>query len=70
MDKDHHIRLKEKTVQILIEVNRLRTREATRTREIFAKLMKSKARGIWSYDETILFLAEYYLKNRKQSSQD
>lgn len=63
--EDQHIRLKEKTIQTINEVNRLRTREATRTKDIFAALMKS-ARGIWTPNETILFLANFYLKNRKK----
>lgn len=65
MSKDRHIRLKKETSLILDEVNRLRTKEATRTREIFAELMKS-ARGIWTPNETIRFLAKFYLKNRKK----
>ncbi len=65
MTKYKFVRLREDTVKVMTEVSRLRTKEATRTREIFAKLMDS-ARGIWTPNESVLFLANFYLKNRKR----
>lgn len=65
MVRDKQVRLKLNTIQILDEVNWLRAREASRTKEVFAKLMKS-ARTIWTPDESVVFLARFYLKNRKK----
>jgi hypothetical protein len=65
MEKDYRIRLKEETIKILKEVDRLRSKEGTRTKEIYAQLMKD-ARGMWTPNQSVLFLANFYLKHRNK----
>lgn len=62
---DRLVRLKPVTIESLNEVNRLRTKEATRTKEIYAALMKDKTRSLWTPDECVKFLIDFYLKHRK-----
>lgn len=65
MVNDKQVRLKLSTLEILQEVDRQRVKEKIRTKEVFAKLMKD-VRGMWTPNESILFLAEFYLKHRKR----
>lgn len=67
MEKDYRIRLKKETIEILKEIDRLRAKEATRTKEILAQLGKD-ARSMWTPNQAILFLAKFYLKNRNKGN--
>lgn len=64
-NNDTIVRLKQETISVLNEINHLRTKEIVADKKFFAEMLKG-TRGLFTTNKEVLFLAKFYLANRKK----